>query len=365
MKSPVQWLRWRLSNFVYVRIRSAIEAENLSVLRDDLSVLREDILLQSNMQAELRTDLQTFRREVSEDQRIPALEAIMPEVISRLDNIDGLAQGANALTREVVSRVDNIDGLAQAANSVARDVGVRLDAHSAELSQLSSRIRANPFQNSLSNIVSARDGSSTMGFAGAGSGQYVDFVEAFRPTFDALLDQLSHLKTWLPVSGTAVDLGAGRGEMVQVMSDQGLSSFGIDADESVVAAAGQKGIDVRLSDIDSFLDKCLPSSLDVVTAIQVVEHVNTDQLESWLGKIHRSLKPGGVFIAETPNPHAIDAFKAFWVDVTHVRPYYPESLLHMAQSAGFSRAEIWAPGEQDNITDRLEFAGSYTLIATA
>jgi 2-polyprenyl-3-methyl-5-hydroxy-6-metoxy-1,4-benzoquinol methylase len=344
MKGPTQWLRWRLSNFVEVRIRSAIEAENLSVLRDDLSVLRDDARLQSNMQSELRIDFQTFRKEVSEDQRIPALDAIMPEVISRLDNIDGLAQAANA---------------------VARDVGARLDGHSAEISQLSSRIRANPFRNSLSNIVSARDGSSTMGFASAGSGQYVDFVEAFRPTFDALLDQLSYLKTWLPASGAAVDLGAGRGEMVQVMSDHGLSSFGIDADESVVAAAGQKGIDVRLSDVDTFLDNCEPSSLDVVTAIQVVEHVNTDQLESWLGKIHRDLKPGGVFIAETPNPHAIDAFKAFWVDVTHVRPYYPESLLHMVQSAGFSRAEIWAPGEQDNITDRLEFAGSYTLIATA
>jgi hypothetical protein len=101
-----------------------------------------------------------------------------------------------------------------------------------------------------------------------------------------------------------------------------------------------------------------------VTAIQVVEHVNTDQLVSWLEKIRGVLKSGGVFIAETPNPHAIDAFKAFWVDVTHVRPYYPESLLHMAQSAGFSRAEIWAPGEQHDITSRLEFAGSYTLIAT-
>ena len=344
MKGPAQWLRRRLSNFVEVRIRSAIEAENLSVLRDDLSVLRNDARLQSDMQSELRIELQTFRKEVLEDQRIPALEAIMPGVISRLDNIDGLAQAANA---------------------VARDVGARSDAHRAEINQLASRIRANPFRNSLSNIVSTRDGSSTMGFAGAGSGQYVDFVEAFRPTFDALLDQLFYLKTWLPVSGTAVDLGAGRGEMVQVMSGHGLSSFGIDADESVVAAAGQKGIDVRLSDIDTFLDKREPSSLDVVTAIQVVEHVNTDQLESWLGKIHRDLKPGGVFIAETPNPQAIDAFKAFWVDVTHVRPYYPESLLHMAQSAGFSRAEIWAPGEQDNITDRLEFAGSYTLIATA
>ena len=351
MRSPIQWFRWRLSNFVEVRVRNSIDAENLTELREnlnvlqqDLNVLREDARSQSIVQVDLHREFQSFRKEVSEDQRLPALEAIMPEVISRLNNIDGLAQAANVVTQ---------------------DLGARLDNQYADLRQLSSRIRANPFRSSDFEITSTRDGSSTIGFDGAGSGQYVDFVEAFRPTFDDLLEQLSYLSTWLPASGTGVDLGAGRGELVQLMQSHGLFSYGIDMDQSVVSSAVARGLDVRLSDIDSFLDACASSSIDVVTAIQVVEHVNTDQLVSWFVKIQRVLKPGGVFIAETPNPHAIDAFKAFWVDVTHVRPYYPESLLHMSQSAGFSRAEIWAPGEQDNITDRLEFAGSYTLIVTA
>ena len=351
MKNPIQWLRWRLGNFVELRVNNALGAENLSVLRDDLSVLRDDLSVlrdesrsQSTVQSEIQINLQSLQKKLTEDQRIPALEAIMPEVISRLNNIDGLAQAANVVTQ---------------------DLGVRLDLQSAKIGQLSSRIRANPFQNSPLKITSTRDGSETMGFDSAGAGKYVDFVEAFRPTFDELLSQLSYLRTWLPASGTGVDLGAGRGELIQLMQSHGLFSYGIDIDQSVVSSAVARGLDVRLSDIDSFLDDCASSSLDVVTAIQVVEHVNTDQLVSWFGKIQRVLKPGGVFIAETPNPHAIDAFKAFWVDVTHVRPYYPESLLHMSQSAGFSRAEIWAPGEQDNITDRLEFAGSYTLIVTA
>jgi 2-polyprenyl-3-methyl-5-hydroxy-6-metoxy-1,4-benzoquinol methylase len=344
MKNPIQWLRWRLGNFVELRVSNALRAENLSVLRDDVSVLQDDSRVHTNVQLELQNDILAFRKQVSEDQRIPALEAIMPEVISRLDSIDNQAQAANAMTR---------------------DVGARLDLQTAEIGQLSSRIRANPFQNSPLKIASTRDGSETMGFDSAGAGKYVDFVEAFRPTFDELLSQFSYLRTWLPTSGNAVDFGAGRGEMVQLMRDHGLFSYGIDSDQSVVLSAAERGLDVRLSDVDSFLNGCALSSLDVVTAIQVVEHVNTDQLVSWLEKIRGVLKPGGIFIAETPNPHAIDAFKAFWVDVTHVRPYYPESLLHMAQSAGFSRAEIWAPGKQDNITDRLEFAGSYTLIATA
>jgi 2-polyprenyl-3-methyl-5-hydroxy-6-metoxy-1,4-benzoquinol methylase len=350
MKGPVHWFRGKLSQFVEVRIFGAVERENLAGLRDDvagsysaLSELRDECHAHTRVQSEIQTDLQSLRKQVSEDQRIPAIEKIMPDVISRLNSIDSQAQAASAMTR---------------------DVGARLDLLSAEIGQLSSRIRANPFQNSPLKIASTRDGSETMGFDSAGAGKYVDFVEAFRPTFDELLTQLSYLRTWLPTSGNAVDFGAGRGEMVQLMRDHGLFSYGIDSDQSVVSSASERGLDVRLSDIDSFLNESALSSLDVVTAIQVVEHVNTDQLVTWLEKIRGILKPGGVFIAETPNPHAIDAFKAFWVDVTHVRPYYPESLLHMAQSAGFSRAEIWAPGEQHDITNRLEFAGSYTLIAT-
>ena len=351
MKGPVQWLRWRLSTFVELRVRNFIEAEKLSVLRDDLSVLRDNLSVlrddsRVNMtaQSEIRTEFQSFRKEVSEDQRIPAIEKMMPDVVSRLEDIDGQTQSAVAMTR---------------------DVGVRLDVQSAEIRQLASRIRANPFRNSSFKVTSTRDGSFTIGYEGESGARYVDFIDGFRPAFDELANELSYITSWLPTSGDAVDLGAGRGEMLQVMQNHGLSTFGVDSNQSVVNAAKERGFDIRLSDISAFLNTCSLSSLDVITAIQVVEHVDADELELWFEKVHKVLKPGGVFIAETPNPHAIDAFKAFWVDVTHVRPYYPEALLHMAQSAGFVRAEIWASGTQNNIADRLEFAGSYALIAIA
>ena len=325
MKSPRSWLRLRLSSLIDFRIEHFWLSKELTTRVEDADRSIKDLV---------------FR-------------------------IEEPKQGISAMMSDLVVRVDATDQVVQGISAMMSDLVVRTNLIQSDLQILRSRIRANPFQSSAFKISSTRDGSSTFGYDGGGSGHYVDFVEIFRPTFDELVSQLSYIRNWLPDAGNAVDLGAGRGELVQIMCDQGLSSYGIDSDQSVVSAAQERGLDVRLSDIDSFLDKCSPSSLDVVTAIQVVEHVNTDQLVAWFEKIHAVLKPGGVFIAETPNPHAIDAFKAFWVDVTHVRPYYPESLLHMAQSAGFSRAEIWAPGEQHDITDRLEFAGSYTLIASA
>jgi 2-polyprenyl-3-methyl-5-hydroxy-6-metoxy-1,4-benzoquinol methylase len=153
--------------------------------------------------------------------------------------------------------------------------------------------------------------------------------------------------------------------MVTVLKNHGLDVFGIDSDQSVVDEAQSRGINIRLQGITDFLKLENSQEYDVVTAIHVVEHVAYDILEDWLRGIHKTLKPGGVFVAETPNPHAIDAFKAFWVDVTHVRPYYPESLLHMVHSAGFKKAEIWVEGEQQLVSDRLGYAGAYTIIATA
>jgi SAM-dependent methyltransferase len=318
MRKPLDWIRARVVAVVRREVADAVATENIDVLR---GVISEKISPQ-----------------------IAALEHLMGRVIERLDHIDGRVQ---------------------VNESTASNVVARLDATAHDLQVLNSRIRADPYRKSPIEMVSSFDGSSTIGFDARNAGQYIDFVEVFRPSFDELQAELSGLTKWFPTSGRAVDLGAGRGEMVKVMTDHGLESFGVDADASVVAAAQERGLDVRESSIDAFLTSANSGSLNVVSAIQVVEHVDAGQLESWFGNVRRILSDGGVFVVETPNPHAIDAFKAFWIDVTHVRPYYPESLLHMAQSAGFSRAEIWAPGTQNQVKDRLEFAGSYVLIATA
>lgn len=287
-------------------------------------------------------------------QRIIALVRREVETSVANENLDGLRR-----------RVSAVDVLAKDNEFLIQNVILRLDSISHDLQALNSRIRAEPYRSAPIGMVSSFDGLHTIGFDTADKANYAGFVDIFRPSFEDLYIELTHLNRWFPSSGDAVDLGAGRGEMVKVMSDYGLKSFGIDSDKSVVSAAVERGLDVRELSIDDFFSSAQSDSFDLVTAIQVVEHVDTKQLESWFSAAKRILKDGGIFLVETPNPHAIDAFKAFWIDVTHVRPYYPESLLHMTQTFGFRRAEIWAPGTQSNINERLEFAGSYVLIATA
>jgi 2-polyprenyl-3-methyl-5-hydroxy-6-metoxy-1,4-benzoquinol methylase len=298
----------------------------------------------------LRQDIDALRAAV-EPEWINHVNVMLSDVSRHLNAIDQLSQKNERTDTEVISRLWWLDAL---VNNVK-----------AELSVLESRVRANPYRVRDLDVSSSKDGRNTFGYDMQKGGTYADFIDMFRPDFDVLANQLTYVSSWLPNSGKAVDLGAGRGEMVTVLKNNGLDAFGIDADQSVVDDAQSRGINIRLQGISDFLKAESAQQYEVVTAIHVVEHVAYDTLEDWLRGIHKILKPGGIFVAETPNPHAIDAFKAFWVDVTHVRPYYPESLLHMVHSAGFKKAEIWVEGEQQLVSDRLGYAGAYTIIATA
>ena len=77
--------------------------------------------------------------------------------------------------------------------------------------------------------------------------------------------------------------------------------------------------------------------------MQVVEHLEVDDIRRLFEASRRALRPGGVMIAETVNPHAPPALKTFWLDITHVRPLFPESMLFLARESGFDEARIFFP----------------------
>lgn len=79
---------------------------------------------------------------------------------------------------------------------------------------------------------------------------------------------------------------------------------------------------------------------------------------------YRALEPGGLLIAETVNPHSPAALKTFWLDLTHVRPLFPESLLFLAKEIGFQRAEIYFPQGSGELDQDLRSCGEYAIIAT-
>jgi SAM-dependent methyltransferase len=358
MNSPKQWLRSRLYNFVLRTVGDVVRPSDLLHLNSNFGQIRTDVATLGESLAAVNHELMELRARLSDTSWQNHVNEATLDIGNHLNSVHEEVKSfglhLNSVHEEVKSTIDVLHQIVESHERLQHKFAIQ-----------ESQVRAKPFSTKPIEVTSSRDGRPTIGYAAPQGGTYVDFIENFRPTFSDLLSHLTYVTAWLPSSGNAVDLGAGRGEMVTILGSHGLDAFGIDSDLSVVSDAQNRDIDVRHQDIDTFLKSEPQLSVDVITAIQVVEHVDTMTLENWFQKIHQLLRPGGVFIAETPNPHAIDAFKAFWIDTTHVRPYYPESLLHMAQKAGFVSAEIWVEGTEDLIDERLGRAGSYTLIAIA
>jgi SAM-dependent methyltransferase len=130
--------------------------------------------------------------------------------------------------------------------------------------------------------------------------------------------------------GDILDIGCGAGNMIHHLSRYGQVK-GIEVDPRPVAMARERGYDVRQGDATRgipFLD----ASFDLVTALDVIEHVDAD--EAILREACRVLRPGGTLAITTP------AFQWLWShnDVLngHKHRYTPYELRERVERAGLS-----------------------------
>ena len=141
------------------------------------------------------------------------------------------------------------------------------------------------------------------------------------------------------------------------------SISGVDTDVSMVERATQLGLDARLQTAAAALGDVVEGSLGAVTSFQVVEHLHPAELAELFGLAYRALMDDGLLVVETVNPHSPAALKAFWLDLTHVRPIYPESLLFLAREAGFADAHILFVHGGSDLRENLRSCGEYALVA--
>jgi O-antigen chain-terminating methyltransferase len=134
-----------------------------------------------------------------------------------------------------------------------------------------------------------------------------------------------------------VDLGCGRGEWLELLTDIGFKPKGVDLDDGMLKACREIGLDVELGDAFSYLTALPTESQTIVTAFHFVEHVSFEQLQILVKESLRVLKPGGLLILETPNPENIlVATRNFYLDPTHQKPIPPDLLSFTVEHAGFA-----------------------------
>lgn len=103
----------------------------------------------------------------------------------------------------------------------------------------------------------------------------------------------------LKPGGTLVDVGGGIGDLCSSMVDLFQRRVVVDISERALGAALAKGHETRLCDVDR---EALPfdnASVDVVTALDLIEHVVDP--EQFARECFRVLRPSGVVFINTPN----------------------------------------------------------------
>ena len=256
----------------------------------------------------------------------------------------------------LVSALDELersrDRLEDAVRVVQARYGERIDDLDARIARLLSELYAKPFE-AATDPVEARDSA------------YDAFEEIFRGSEDRVRELLQPYVPVLLDYAPVLDVGCGRGELLELLREAGTEARGIDLDQGMVERSRRKGLNVELADAVAYLDRQDPGSLGAVFASHVIEHLSYEELEQVFELSRRLLRPGGLFVAETINVHSLSAFKTFWTDPSHRAPIFPEVAHALALIHGFAAAEIIYPrGSGDPEVDVNE-ATEYALVARA
>jgi len=238
-----------------------------------------------------------------------------------------------------------------------------------DLADLTARLYASPYMADAARFAD-RDAErrERLGYRARGDtptrGFYVGFEDRFRGPEPFVRTRQEPYLELLKGRGHVIDLGCGRGEMLDVLREAGMSATGVDADADMVAVCRAKGHAVVHQDMLAFMRAQEPDSVPAVFSAQVIEHLPFASLKELLDLCRSRLQPGGVFIAETINPHSLEAFKTFSTDLTHQHPIFPEVALTWCELVGFDEAYIFFPtGVGDAKFDRRS-QGEYAVVAT-
>lgn len=108
-----------------------------------------------------------------------------------------------------------------------------------------------------------------------------------------------------------LDIGCGRGDVIPLFLAAGCRRYlGIDFSAAALAIAGERARDPRVEfRLCEAADLEVPGDFDVVTALDVVEHVPPWEMDRLCARIRRALAPGGIVVVSTPifeNPNGPD-----------------------------------------------------------
>jgi SAM-dependent methyltransferase len=290
----------------------------VSLLRDEVGSLRADLERLHTGFAELQGEVLRIR-----DDRLPEVDHRFGGFQASFETLQGLAEEVRDQRLPALSR--RLDGLVERLH----------DELVATASLLDRVIAGEPL------AVPPADATPEAALPEAVRAASAAFAERFRGSRTEIALRVAEYLPLLAQAEPVLDLGCGRGELLEALRDRGLRGRGVDADPAAVEACRLRGLDVERADVVEALAEARSSSLGAVCAVHVLEHLPAAAWMRVIAESARALRPGGVLILECPNPESLRVGASlFWIDPTHRSPIHPDALVFVAKAVGLEIIEV-------------------------
>ena len=148
--------------------------------------------------------------------------------------------------------------------------------------------------------------------------------------------------------GKVLDIGVGRGEMLSCMKEWGLNYQGIDISPSKIRFC--QSLKLNCEVIDDTIDWLHKNreEFEIITCLDVLEHIPKNETIEFLKAIRSSLKRDGKAIIQVPNLQSPFGYLHHFNDFTHLNGYVEHSLAQVLLAAKFERFEFFVFEEINN-----------------
>lgn len=295
----------------------------------------------------LRPFVRLPQNDLWERQRVFNLIAL--ERLQTLDELESrVQQEISAIDHRLASLEasykDGLDEVMRYNDALYSRLDVKLDAHSElarqqvqALRSVGSAARAADVRNP----ENAQGGTVSDALTALDDAAYLAFENRQRGSREAIRKRIARYLPDLCSMAPVLDLGCGRGEVLEFLGENGVLAKGVDGNAAMVRHCCELGLDVVTGDLNRFLSIQEDASLGAVTCFHVIEHLPAAELIELLEQAMRVLRPGGLLVLETPNPQSlVVGGSAFWIDATHQKPIHPIALRAALEDVGFAQVEI-------------------------